>query len=135
MTQEIHHLGLSVTSLTEGRTFFVDLLGWKVVKEDASYPSLFVSNGVVMITLWKVAEEEEAVSFDRKTNIGLHHFAIRMESEDALNALHEKLTESKFAIEMPPNNLRAGPARHFFVSGPSGIRMEFIHIPQALQEP
>lgn len=128
MTQGIHHLGLTVNSLEEGRAFFVDLLGWKVVREDFSYPSLFVGNEFTIVTLW-MATADSVLAFDRKSNIGLHHFAISVPFETELKQIFEKLSVSKFEIESPPVKLREGPAIHFFVSGPSGIRIEFVHIP------
>ena len=38
-----------------------------------SYPATFVSDGCTMVTLWRVAHPDEAVSFDRRSNVGLHH--------------------------------------------------------------
>jgi catechol 2,3-dioxygenase-like lactoylglutathione lyase family enzyme len=127
MTQGIHHLGLTVDSLEEAKDFFIDTLGWKVVKEDASYPSLFVSDGEVMITLWK-AQTEEPLKFNRKTNLGIHHFAIKVSSSDELNSLFLKIKDSKFTIEFEPELIRNGPAEHFICHGPSQLRIEFINV-------
>jgi len=126
MTLGIHHLGLTVTDLEEAKDFFVTLLGWKLVKEDASYPNAFVSDGNILITLWKI-QTNQPIAFDRKTNIGLHHLAIKVADEQELNQTYQKITESKYKIEFAPELLKGGPSKHFMVYGPSQIRIEFIH--------
>jgi catechol-2,3-dioxygenase len=104
----------------------VTLLGWKLIKEDASYPNAFVSDGSILITLWKI-QTNQPVGFDRKTNIGLHHLALRVTSEQELNETYQKIAKSKYKIEFAPELLRQGPSKHFMVYGPSQIRIEFIH--------
>ena len=44
-TLGIHHLGLNVSDLNATTAFFVDCLGWSLIKEVPDYPSNFVSNG------------------------------------------------------------------------------------------
>jgi len=127
MTRGIHHLGLTVESLQEAKDFFVTLLGWKLVKEDASYPNAFVSDGNILITLWKI-QTSQPVAFDRKTNIGLHHLALRVADENELNETYQKITKSKYKVEFAPEFLKGGPSKHFMVYGPSQIRIEFINI-------
>ncbi len=127
MTLSIHHLGLAVASLPEAKHFFIDLLGWRITREDENYPCLFVSNDHVMLTLWQV-KTASPIPFNRYFNIGLHHFAIQVISEKELASLHTILNNSAFAIEFSPEPLRGGPNSHFMVRGPSDIRIEFIYI-------
>ena len=127
MTFGIHHLGLTVTNLEEAKTFFVEILEWKVVKEDESYPSVFVSDGSIMLTLWKV-QTHVPISFDRKKNIGLHHFAIKVKGESELKVIFDKIDKSRYDIEFPPEHLGTSPHIHFMCIGPSGIRIEFVQI-------
>lgn len=126
MTLGIHHLGLTVENLEEAKDFFVTLLGWKLVKEDPSYPNAFVSDGNILITLWKTQTDQPA-AFNRKTNIGLHHLAIKVASEQELNETYQKIAKSKYKIEFSPELLWQGPSKHFMVYGPSQIRIEFIN--------
>ncbi|MCF6258517.1 MAG: VOC family protein [Gammaproteobacteria bacterium] len=128
MTLAIHHLGLTVASLSEAKHFFIDLLGWRITREDEGYPCLFVSNEHVMLTLWQ-AKTDSPAPFNRYFNIGLHHFAIQVISEKELTSLHTTLNNSAFEIEFSPEPLRGGPSSHFIVHGPSDIRIEFIYIP------
>ena len=59
--------------------------------------------------------------------IGLHHFALKVGGQDALDALYDKLTvEHDVEIEFAPEPLGGGPTRHMMCAIPGGIRMEFI---------
>lgn len=125
ITKGSHHIGLAVSKLEESANFFTSLLGWKEVKRNEAYPAIFVSDGNIMLTLW-ATKEEPAVPFDRHKNIGLHHVAFKVESEDDLNALHQRLADHGTHIEFAPEQLGPGPARHMMCYEPSGIRVEFV---------
>lgn len=125
MTQGIHHLGLTVSKLEESAAFFTTLLGWTEVKRDNEYPAIFVSDGSIMLTLWQT-KEAPATAFDKNRNIGLHHLALQVESEAALNLIHDRLVKQQIKIEFSPELLRQGPAKHMMCFEPSGIRVEFI---------
>ena len=86
VTKGAHHIGLTVSKLEESAAFFTKLLGWKEVKRRDDYPAIFVSDGNIMITLWKSKLLNPPV-FD-KNHIGLHHIAFMVDSEAALNACH-----------------------------------------------
>jgi len=80
-----------------------------------------------MITLWQAVDPERAVAFDRKNVIGLHHLALLVESQQALDALHARLAASDGVhIEFAPEPLRGGPVRHMMCAIPGGVRIEFI---------
>lgn len=124
----IHHLGLSVSKLEDSRSFFCDLLGWEEVRRVPNYPAIFVSNGQVMFTLWQTVPD--AVPFDRKNNVGLHHVALVVDSEQELKATYQKLKASNLVeVEFSPEPLRGGPIQHMMCYEPSGIRIEFIWAP------
>ncbi len=124
-TLDIHHLGLTVTNLQETTTFFTDCLGWSIAKEIPEYPAAFVTNGKAFITLWQ--SDQGANSFDNKASIGLHHFALEVESELALRAAFKKVANYPgVEIEFEPELLHEGPAKHCIFYEPGGIRMEFI---------
>jgi len=129
LTQSTHHIGLTVSKLEASAAFFVDLLGWTEVRRDPDYPAIFVSDGLLMITLWAV-QTNSANAFDHKQNVGLHHLALSVESFEALDAVYNKLREHDIKIEFAPEFLRDGPARHMMCFEPSGIRIEFICIPK-----
>lgn len=124
-TLGVHHVGLTVSHLQHSADFFTQLLGWKEIKRNEDYPAIFVSDGAIMLTLWKNIAEP-ALAFDKNRNIGLHHIAFRVASEDALNKLYDRLQQNKIDIEFAPEQLGPGPARHMMCFEPSGNRIEFI---------
>jgi len=70
---------------------------------------------------------EKAVPFDRKNNVGLHHFALKVENASVLDDLYHRLdTTNGVDIEFAPEPLGGGPTKHMMCFIPGGIRMEFI---------
>lgn len=129
ITEGAHHIGLTVPDHEAARDFFVDVLGFNEVGGRPSYPAIFVSDGSLMITLWRADNPISATPFDRKANIGLHHLALKV-SMDAIDSLHERLTTAAGCqIEFAPEPLNDGPVRHMMCTIPGGIRMEFIAAP------
>jgi catechol 2,3-dioxygenase-like lactoylglutathione lyase family enzyme len=125
ITKGAHHIGLTVSKLEESASFFTSILGWKEVKRNHEYPAIFVSDGSIMVTLWRT-KEEPPTPFDKNRNIGLHHMAFRVESESDLNHLYDRLVSYNVEVEFSPELLGQGPAKHMMCYEPSGIRVEFI---------
>nr|WP_319554126.1 VOC family protein [uncultured Vibrio sp.] len=125
LTKGIHHVGLTVSNLKASAKFFTEQLGWSEVKKNPDYPAIFVSDGHIMLTLWK-SKVETTVPFDRKANVGLHHLALLVDSEKELNKLHSQLIESGVDVEFGPEFVNSGPAKHLMCYEPSGIRIEFF---------
>lgn len=127
-TLSIHHLGLAVRDLATTTDFFTECLGWLITKKDTTYPANFVTNGSVMITLWQT--DENANAFDFRKNVGLHHFALMVPTEETLNKLFNKVKDyAGVIVEFAPELLRNGPTKHCMIYEPGGIRMEFIWVP------
>lgn len=127
ITQGAHHIGLTVPDLTAASNFFVDILAFKQVGEVPDYPAIFLSDGALLLTLWRAADPEKATPFDRKNVIGLHHFALKVDSLATLQSLHQTLINTAgVEIEFAPEPLRGGPTQHMIFYIPGGIRMELI---------
>lgn len=127
VTQGVHHVGLTVLNLERARAFFLDTLGFRQVGAKPEYPAVFVSDGQILITLWQAAEPEQALPFDRRNHIGLHHLALRIADRAVLDALHARLVNTAdVAIEFAPEPLGGGPSHHMMCAIPGGIRVEFI---------
>ena len=127
VTRGAHHIGLTIPDLAETRSFFVDVLGFEQLGEVPDYPAAFLSDGSTMITRWQARNPADAVPFDRKNNIGLHHFAMKVENANALDALYAKLDGTQGVdVEFAPEPLMGGPTKHMMCFIPGGIRMEFI---------
>jgi catechol 2,3-dioxygenase-like lactoylglutathione lyase family enzyme len=125
VTRGAHHIGLTVSRLEETAGFFVELLGWKEIRRNNDYPAIFVSDGTTMLSLW-ATREAPVTAFNKNSNIGLHHVAFRVESEDALYDIHEKLVDNGVSIEFSPELVGPGPAKHMFCYEPGGIRIELV---------
>ncbi|MBW2242344.1 MAG: VOC family protein [Deltaproteobacteria bacterium] len=126
-TEGVHHVGLTVPDLEAALRFFTEGLGMKQVGEVLSYPAAFVSDGHVMVTLWRAKDPENATPFDRQQGIGLHHLSLQVAEATRLDALHERLAAwEDVEIEFAPEPLGGGPTRHMMCAIPGGIRVEFI---------
>jgi catechol 2,3-dioxygenase-like lactoylglutathione lyase family enzyme len=126
LTAGIDHVGLTVKDLQVTSKFFIECLGWKKIGEKPDYPAVFVSDGHVMLTLWQLKNTDAGVEFDRKSNVGLHHLAIRAVDENAFNTIFERVSNwPGVKVEFSPELLGKGPKRHMMVYEPGGIRLEF----------
>ncbi len=127
LTLGAHHIGLTVPELSKTKAFFLDVLGFNQVGEIPDYPAVFVSDGITMITLWQVRDPENAVPFDRKNVIGLHHLALNVGGMDNLKALQATLEcQSDIEMEFGPESLGGSSTQHMMCFIPGGIRVEFI---------
>lgn len=131
ITQGVHHLGLTVDRLAESAAFFTEVLCWQEVRRVSEYPAIFVSDGSIMLTLWQAAELDTAQAFDYKNSVGLHHVALRVASRAALDDVFARVRASGARVEFAPEPLRDGPVMHMMCFEPSGIRVEFIWVPEA----
>jgi catechol 2,3-dioxygenase-like lactoylglutathione lyase family enzyme len=129
-TVGIDHVGLAVKSLQQSLAFFVDCLGWTLRGERPDYPAAFVTDGQCLITLWQLKHAEPHVEFDRFKNIGLHHIAFRVSDEVQLARVFAAVTAwPGVIVEFAPQLSGSGPRRHFMISEPGGIRIEFSWTP------
>lgn len=126
-TRGAHHIGLSVRDLCVARDFFVEALGWSLVRDVPDYPAAFVSDGSILLTLWQVEDPAAATAFNRRSNVGLHHLALGVADDAALTEVFERVqTYPGTHIEFPPESIADGAkTRHFICAMPGGIRVEF----------
>ena len=125
----IDHLGLTVDDLDASTAFFTDCLGFEVKGGKPDYPSIFVGNGHTTFTLWqrKIGD----AGFDRHANLGLHHFALKVLTEDDLNSLYAQVKDwPGVKLEFAPEFSGKGPKVHFMLYEPGGCRMEFSYDPR-----
>lgn len=126
-TRGIHHLGLTVPDVETTSDFFISTLGFKKIGGKPDYPAVFLSDGVTTLTLWQVKNKITAVPFDRKNNIGLHHFALRVKSADQLDAACKALAcADGTEVEFGPESLGGGSTMHMMFTIPGGLRVELI---------
>lgn len=127
LTCGVHHVGLTVPNLDQARAFFCGTLGFDEVGGVPDYPAIFVSDGTILLTLWRAADPVTARAFDRRANIGLHHLSLSVADDAALAAAWDAVTaHPEVAVDAAPGAIRPGStARHFLIFIPGGIRLEF----------
>lgn len=133
ITLGVHHVGLTVKNLDQARHFLVNTLQYQQVGEKPEYPAAILSDGRTLITLWQASDPTKAIEFDRKNVIGLHHLALAVDGDAALDSLYQELTnDSRVKIEFAPVLMGNGPRRHMMCNIPGGgIRVEFIAVSSA----
>ena len=62
LTRGAHHVGLTVPDLDAAVRFFCEVLGFTVTGGNADYPATFVSDGHVLLTLWRAADPTRATA-------------------------------------------------------------------------
>ena len=130
LTLGLNHVGLTVSDLESSVAFFRDALDWRVVGGDPDYPAKFVTDGKIFLTLWQTTDRDNAIPFDRKNNVGLHHLALTVNSREALDVLYERfLAFDGVVIEFSPEPNGGGPTIHMMIREPSGNRLEFAYNP------
>lgn len=126
LTIGVSHVGLAVSNLDASLKFF-EALGFKKAGGSESYPSIFVSDGASLITLWQT--DKDATPFDRRKNVGLHHLAIKVPSLEALSQAYKAVSEvtgvrTDGEGAFSPAKLDGTPLTHCMVFEPSGNRIE-----------
>lgn len=130
MTKGLNHLGLTVKNLSASVDFFVNTLGWKNVGGYPDYPSVFVTDGEIFLTLWQTKQANKVIAFDRKNNVGLHHLALTVASREILDELYKRFQSvPDLVIEFAPELNGKGPTIHMMIREPSGNRIEFAYNP------
>lgn len=129
LTLGLHHLGLAVSDLEAARAFFEGALGFDTVGGDPEYPSVFVSDGHSMVTLWQA--NSDARPFDRHAQIGLHHAAFLVNGREGLERVYAAVSKwPGVEIEGPISAPRPGAhAAHFLFRMPGGPRIELFANP------
>ena len=125
-TSGLNHVGLTVRDLDASVAFFTEALHWETAGGDPEYPSVFVTDGEIFVTLWRATDPKAATSFNRKTNIGLHHLALTVPDLETLDEIYATLKSFRSVeIEFAPEFMGDGPTTHMMVNEPSGSRIEF----------
>ena len=127
LTRGVHHVGLTVPDLDQARAFFCGTLGFDEVGGVPDYPSIFVSDGTILLTLWRAADPLTARAFDRRANVGLHHLSLSVADDAALKKAWDAVTaHPEVVVDAAPSPILPGSStRHFLIFIPGGIRLEF----------
>ncbi|MDY7511236.1 VOC family protein [Ralstonia wenshanensis] len=131
LTIGIDHLGLTVRNLEASLTFFIECLGWKQIGGRPAYPAAFITDGHSVLTLWEIKRHAQRIEFDRQTNVGLHHVALRVARAEELDAIYSRVSQwPGVVVEFAPEEMGQGPQRHLMVYEPGGVRLELSARPE-----
>ena len=127
LTRGVHHVGLALPDIEAAKDFFCNALGFRLAGSVPAYPAYFVSDGTTLLTLWQTEDPNSTVAFDRRRNVGLHHFALGVADAAALDQVHERICDwPGVQIEFAPGPMREGSAVHHLIAAiPGGVRVEF----------
>lgn len=130
LTDGIHHLGLTVSDLDAAREFFIGPLGHEVAEGMDAEPACFVSDGATIIALWQAEGGPKVYDFDRHRNVGLHHAAFLVKTENLAPLFDAISHHPGVRIEAELGRVSKDiDASHFMVVIPGGPRIEFICSP------
>ncbi len=114
----LNHLNLTVTEVLETQAFLAKYFGMKSGGGNQNLAFLTDEGGMVLtLTSLKLAREDE-VQYPRTFHIG---FA--QESEDQVNAIHERLKNDGF--DVPPPSRQHGSWTFYFLA-PGGFTIEVL---------
>jgi catechol 2,3-dioxygenase-like lactoylglutathione lyase family enzyme len=129
---KVDHITLTVKNFQKSKLFYTDLfvnyLGGKIEIDDSDLFGIIFLNGF----LFEI--REESVEFkDSKFNcyqVGLHHFALELESKEAIDKVCEKLLELNVEILDKPTFYPEYTQGYYAVywKDLNGFKMEFMCI-------
>src|SRR5262245_56586279 len=95
--QEIGHLVLNVTDVEQSTKFYRDVVGFQVARYRPGGTGAFLTCGVIHhnLALFKAPEGAQPA---QRGQIGLNHFAFKVESYKALQAAHQRLVAAGATI-------------------------------------
>jgi catechol 2,3-dioxygenase len=120
--KEIGHLVLNVSDVERSTAFYRDVVGFQVARYRPDGTRTFLTCGVVHhnLALFKAPEGAQPV---QKGQIGLNHFAFKVESYEMLQTAHERLVEASATIDHIVDH---GMTRSVYFLDPDGIEMELF---------
>ncbi|MDF2683489.1 MAG: Glyoxalase/bleomycin resistance protein/dioxygenase [Brevibacillus sp.] len=120
LTNGVHHVGLSVTSLEASKEFFTEVLEFELLQYEAGHHA-YVTDGVTMITLWQTADQEASVKV-----AGMHHLALSIKSVEVLRQIEERMKQRKVRLQFGGIGVKGQEGGYIalFCYEPSGIRIE-----------
>jgi len=116
--RDLTDIGLFVTDLERAIAFYGETLGFELKRHDIGFAE-FHTNGVGL-ALWEVSDVTQALALAETPRQGLSVMvAVRVETADAVDALHDALTAKGVTIVQAPTT-HAWNARTTYFSDPDG---------------
>ena len=126
----LHHIDLAVSDIERSLAFYLGLLGPLGTKEYERYPSYRGTEEVVYLSLGEqmLGLRPADGGVHRYYDVGVEHFAIRVDSREDVERAHERFVEAGVRIHHPPEYDNDVPGYYaLFAFDPDGIRVEIFH--------
>lgn len=120
--KEIGHLVLNVTDVERSTAFYRDVVGFQVARYRPNGTGTFLTCGVVHHNL-ALFKAPDGAQLRQKGQIGLNHFAFKVENYKALQEAHTRLVEAGATIDHIVDH---GMTRSVYFLDPDGIEMELF---------
>jgi catechol 2,3-dioxygenase len=119
---EIGHLVLNVTDVERSTRFYRDVVGFQVSRYRPDGSGAFLTCGVIHHNL-ALFKAPAGARPREKGQIGLNHFAFKVESYQALQEAHRRLVDAGAPIDHVTDH---GMTRSVYFLDPDGIMMELF---------
>jgi catechol 2,3-dioxygenase len=120
--KEIGHLVLNVTDVERSTRFYRDVVGFQVSRHRPDGSGTFLTCGVVHHNL-ALFKAPPGARPREKGQIGLNHFAFKVENYEALQEAHKRLVDAGAPIDHVTDH---GMTRSVYFLDPDGIMMELF---------
>ena len=120
--KEIGHVVLNVTDVKRSTEFYRDVVGFQVSRYRPEGTGAFLTCGIVHhnLALFKAPEGAQP---SQKGQIGLNHFAFKVDDYQALQEVHKRLIAANAVIDHIVDH---GMTRSVYFLDPDGIEMELF---------
>jgi catechol-2,3-dioxygenase len=120
--KEIGHLVLNVSDVARSTAFYRDVVGFQVSRYGPDGDRCFLTCGVMHHNL-ALFKAPAAAQPRQKGQIGLNHFAFKVESYEALQQAHQRLVGANVAVDRAVDH---GMSLSLYFADPDGIMMELF---------
>lgn len=120
--REMGHVVLNVTDVEKSTKFYRDVVGFQLSRHRADWTAAFLTCGVVHHNLALFKAPEGAQPY-QPGQVGLRHFAFKVENYEALQRAHERLVAAGTTIDHITNH---GTTRSVYFRDPDGMLMELF---------
>lgn len=120
--KRIGHLVLNVKDVETSEKFYTEVLGFEIALKRPDGSGTFLTCGEIHhdLALFKAPEDAAPVT---PNGLGLNHFAVQLESFEALKELHTRLGEYGVPVQRTVDH---GMSGSLYLADPDGNGIEFF---------
>jgi glyoxylase I family protein len=120
-TSGVHHITLIVKDVKKSQEFYTKVCGMKVIAAEKDYCGL--ADGI--FSLWLALSREESKKKFDEEEIGLNHWAFKVNTKKELEAIEQELKKMKIVMEDGGITDDGYGGRAIFTRDPDNMKVEF----------